>query len=182
MGAALSADRWRPVRRWETYGGLGGATGGGRPAPRGGYPPAVHPDGSDPLTQPGIDDATDDFEAMITAAIADLPPMFADRLGSVAIVVEEEPSPGQLAATGAAGLFGLYQGVPRTAWGADQAASPSKITIFRGPHERAFPDPVRRSMAVRDTVLHEIAHHFGIGDARLRELADQRRAVRRAPS
>jgi predicted Zn-dependent protease with MMP-like domain len=111
-----------------------------------------------------------DFDAVIDAALEALPPLFADQLGSVAIVVEDEATPDQLGSVGARGLFGLYQGVPRTRWGADGAAMPSKITLFRGPLTRANRDPARLEAAIRDTLLHEIAHHFGIDDARLHEL------------
>jgi predicted Zn-dependent protease with MMP-like domain len=117
-------------------------------------------------------DALDDpiFDAAIERAIARLPPPFAERLGSVAIVIDEEPSAEQLASVGASGLFGLYQGVPRTSLGADATPIPSKITIFRGPLRRAHPDPRMLEDAVEETVLHEIAHHFGLSDARLIEL------------
>jgi predicted Zn-dependent protease with MMP-like domain len=110
------------------------------------------------------------FDAAIGRALASLPATFSERLGSVAIVVEDEPTADQLASVGALGLFGLYQGIPRTRWGADNAAVPSKITLFRGPLTRAHHDPVRLVMAIEDTVLHEVAHHFGIDDDRLREL------------
>ena len=111
-----------------------------------------------------------DFDAVIDSALEELPPVFADQLGSVAIVVEDEPTQAQLASVRASGLFGIYEGVPRTRWGADGAAVPSKITLFRGPLSRANPDPVRLASAIRDTLHHEIAHHFGIDDERLREL------------
>lgn len=119
-----------------------------------------------------LDDAAIDalVDLGIEAGLADLPPAFAERLSSVAIVVEDEPTPEQLAETGAPGLFGLYQGVPRTAWGADGAALPSKITLFRGPLVRTHPHPDALVAAVVETLHHEIAHHFGISDARLREL------------
>ena len=113
----------------------------------------------------------DRFDALVRLAIAAIPPLFAERLGSVAIVVEEEPTPEQLSSVGAPGLFGLYQGVPRTAWGADQVPVPSKITIFRGPLVRAHRDPEELAKAVVDVVEHEVAHHFGISDTRLRELS-----------
>jgi predicted Zn-dependent protease with MMP-like domain len=111
-----------------------------------------------------------DLEAMVVDALERLPETFRDRLGSVAIVIEDEPTPDQLASVRAHGLFGLYQGVPRTAWAADAASVPSKITIFRGPLSRANRTPERLAAAVADTVYHEIAHHFGISDARLHEL------------
>jgi predicted Zn-dependent protease with MMP-like domain len=89
----------------------------------------------------------------------------------VAIVVEDEPTEAQLESVGATGLFGLYQGVPRTTFGAEGVPVPSKITIFRGPLVRAQRgDPGAVAAAVEETVLHEIAHHFGLSDARLREL------------
>ena len=118
----------------------------------------------------------DDIEGMVIDALDRLPAPFRDQLGSVAIVVEEEASPEQLATARARGLYGLYQGVPRTAWSADAAPIPSKITIFRGPLVRANRTPERLAAAVAETVYHEIAHHLGISDARLYELAAQRRS------
>jgi len=114
---------------------------------------------------------TDDaLEAIVIEALDALPAAFRERLGSVAIVIEDEPSPAQLASVGARGLFGLYQGVPRTTYGADQVQVPSKITIFRGPLTRSYRTPAALAAGVTDTVYHEIAHHFGISDARLSEL------------
>ena len=117
-----------------------------------------------------VDEPAEAFDRLVDAAISAIPEPFFSRLGSVAIVVEDEASPDQLAAVGARGLFGLYQGVPRTRWGADGAAVPSKITIFRGPLERAHRHPAQLAAAVEDVVRHEVAHHFGIDDNRLREL------------
>jgi len=116
-----------------------------------------------------IDDAV--FEDWVAEAIEALPAAFRERLGSVAIVIEEWPSEAQLRSVGAAGLYGLYQGVPRSALGADHAAVPSKITIFRGTLAARFRTPQAMRAKVIDTVHHEIAHHFGISDARLAELA-----------
>src|SRR5205814_9932093 len=94
-------------------------------------------------------DAQDDaFGALVEAAIAALPVEFRERLDSVAIVVEDEPTAEQLASVGAGGWFGLYQGVPRPPWGADAAALPSKISVFRGPLERAYRDPALLAAAV----------------------------------
>jgi len=107
---------------------------------------------------------------MVLAALDALPAEFRERLGSVALIVEDEPSPEELASVGARGLFGLYQGVPRTAWGADGVPVPSKITIYRGPLGRAYRDPAALARGVAEVVRHEVAHHFGIGDERLREL------------
>jgi predicted Zn-dependent protease with MMP-like domain len=116
----------------------------------------------------------DDIEALVIDALEALPAPFRDQLGSVAIVVEDEASPAQLASVGASGLYGLYQGVPRTRLSAEGAPIPSKITIFRGPLVRANRTADRLAAAVTDTVYHEIAHHFGISDARLHELQRER--------
>ena len=110
------------------------------------------------------------FDEVISRTIESLPDAFRDQLGSVAIVVEDEATPAQLASVRAHGLYGLYQGVPRTRWGADNAAAPSKITLFKGPLVRASRSPAHLAKAVEETLLHEIAHHFGIDDNRLREL------------
>ena len=117
-----------------------------------------------------------DIEDLVVDALERLPAQFRAQLGSVAIVVEDEATPEQLAAVRAGGLFGLYQGVPRTTYSADAAPLPSKITIFRGPLVRAHRSPEGLAAAVADTVYHEIAHHLGISDARLRQLAEQRGA------
>jgi predicted Zn-dependent protease with MMP-like domain len=121
-----------------------------------------------------FDPSETDIEDLVFDALERLPSPFREQLGSVAIVIEDEATPEQLASVGAGGLYGLYQGVPRTAWGADQAQMPSKITIFRGPLVRANRTPERLAAAVADTVYHEIAHHLGISDARLHELAHRR--------
>ena len=115
-----------------------------------------------------------DFDAVIDDLLDRLPDAFAAQLGSVAIVVEDEATPDQLSSVGARGLFGLYQGVPRTRFGADNVPVPSKITLFRGPLVRSSPTPEALAARVTDTVYHEIAHHFGISDARLHELQDPR--------
>ncbi|MBA3234820.1 MAG: metallopeptidase family protein, partial [Chloroflexi bacterium] len=93
-----------------------------------------------------------------------------DQLGSVAIVIEEEATQAQLDLVRAHGLYGLYQGIPRTRLSADAAPTPSKITIFRGPLVRASRTRAALEAAVADTVYHEIAHHFGISDDRIHEL------------
>ena len=119
-----------------------------------------------------IDPATVDLdiEGYVVDALERLPEPFAGQLGSVAIVIEDEATPAQLASVGAPGLYGLYQGVPRTRLSADAAPLVSKITIFRGPLVRASRSREELAARVTDTVYHEIAHHFGISDARLHEL------------
>jgi predicted Zn-dependent protease with MMP-like domain len=119
----------------------------------------------------GLQPPPDAFEALVDEAIDSIPEPFASQLGSVAIVVETWPSADQLASVHARGLYGLYQGVPRTTFGADGIGVPSKITIFRGPLELQHRDPAALREAVFEVVRHEIAHHFGISDGRLAELA-----------
>jgi len=115
-------------------------------------------------------DPEPDIEGMVIDALDGLPEVFRERLGSVAIVIEDEPTQAQLASVGVQGLYGLYQGVPRTNLAAEGAPVPSKITIFRGPLMRASRTAEALAAAVTETVYHEIAHHFGISDARLHEL------------
>jgi predicted Zn-dependent protease with MMP-like domain len=107
------------------------------------------------------DDQDAIFEGWVIEAIDALPAVFRERLGSVAITIEAWPTKAQLDATGAPGLFGIYQGIPRSAIGAEYAAVPSRITIFRGPIEQWYHDEDARRAGI-DTVHHEIAHHFGI--------------------
>jgi predicted Zn-dependent protease with MMP-like domain len=115
-----------------------------------------------------IDDET--FEDWVFEAIDMLPEQFRSRLGSVAIVIEERASRDELDRLGVPGLYGLYQGVPRSALGADHSPVPAKITIYRGPCIASSRTLEGVRDRVIDTVHHEIAHHFGISDARLREL------------
>jgi predicted Zn-dependent protease with MMP-like domain len=124
------------------------------------------------VTEPPEPD--DPFAALVWRAVDSLPDVFRERLGSVAIVIEDEPTADQLDSVKAPGLLGLYTGVPRTAWGADGYAAPSKIVVFRGPHLRLFHTPEALERGVAETVRHEIAHHFGISDERLGELAARR--------
>jgi predicted Zn-dependent protease with MMP-like domain len=119
-----------------------------------------------------------DFDDVIDDVIDALPEAFLRELGSVAIVVEDEASAEQLSSVHAAGLFGLYQGVPRTRFGVDNVPLPSKITLFRGPLTRANRNPAQLRRAIADTLLHEIAHHFGIDDARLHSLWAEGKATR----
>jgi predicted Zn-dependent protease with MMP-like domain len=112
----------------------------------------------------------DSFDEALDAAVAGLPEPYRRELDSVAIVVDDEPDAEQLAEVGARGLFGLYQGVPRTAYGADGAPFASKITLFRGPLMRAYPTREALMHGVRETFDHEVAHHLGISDARMQEL------------
>jgi predicted Zn-dependent protease with MMP-like domain len=113
------------------------------------------------------------FEALVDRAIASIPRPYSDALREVAIVIEDEPSNEQLEDNGLdhdESMYGLYEGVPRTDYAADWAASPNRISLFRVPLEEDFPDARELEAEVRTTVLHELAHHLGIDDDRLDEL------------
>ena len=118
--------------------------------------------------------AVDPFEEALAAAMESLPEPYRRELDSVAIVIQDEPDAAQLESVGARGLLGLYQGVPRTAYGADGAPVASKITLFRGPLTRAYRGQGALREGVRETLEHEVAHHLGISDARLSELKADR--------
>jgi predicted Zn-dependent protease with MMP-like domain len=95
-----------------------------------------------------------EFEDHVRAALDSLPPQIAAALENVAVVVEKEDPEDP-------DLFGL--------WEADEYM-PDKITIFRRPLEREFRDPKRLEEEIRITVLHELAHYFGIDEERIEEL------------
>ena len=113
------------------------------------------------------------FEDLVAEALAAIPMPFAAALDEVAIVIEDEPSPEQLRDNELArddALYGLYEGVARTEYGADWIAVPNRISLFRLPLEADFADPDDLADEVRLTVIHELAHHLGIDDERLHSL------------
>jgi predicted Zn-dependent protease with MMP-like domain len=122
-------------------------------------------DGDDDTTEQPLVDGAAAFELLVQDALDMLPPDLRERMSNVEIVVEDEPPAG-------APLLGLYEGVPltrRSGWYGGVA--PDRITIYRGPLERrSLGDPERLAREVGRTVLHEVAHHFGISDERLVEL------------
>jgi len=114
------------------------------------------------------------FEQLVAEVLDDLPDEIARHLDNVDVVVEWWPSrallrsmglgPGQL-------LFGLYQGVPHTRRTTNYGlVLPDKITIFEGPIRMASRSEADMRERVRRVVIHEIAHHFGIDDDRLRQI------------
>jgi predicted Zn-dependent protease with MMP-like domain len=113
------------------------------------------------------------FEDLVEEALAAIPMPFAAALDEVAIVIEDEPTPDQLRDNELGPddtLYGLYEGVARTEYGADWIAVPNRISLFRLPLEADFADPDELSDEVRLTVIHELAHHLGIDDERLHTL------------
>ncbi len=112
------------------------------------------------------------FERLVRKALAELPSPYSDWLANVDVVVERRPRGHQLTslAPGEA-LFGLYEGVPLTERTSDYGlVLPDKITIFQEPLERGFRRDAELIEEVRRTVLHELAHHFGISDEELERL------------
>jgi predicted Zn-dependent protease with MMP-like domain len=115
------------------------------------------------------------FEALVVEAVAGLPVYFQEKLNNIEILVVPWPSPAELRQLGMGPgnlLLGLYQGIPLTErTSAYNLVPPDTITLYQGPIEHvAGPDPTRIRRQVTRTVIHEIAHHFGISDERLHEL------------
>ena len=107
-------------------------------------------------------------------AVDSLPEEFHSKLENVDVVVEDWPSQEQLAKVGLRHrqtLLGLYQGVPLTKRGRHYGlVPPDKITIFQKPIEAKCRDEAKITAEIQRVVRHEIAHHFGIGEARLKQL------------
>jgi len=115
-----------------------------------------------------------EFEELVAEAMDGLPEEFLSRLENVDVVVQDYPTRGQLASGGLPRghtLLGLYEGVPQTRRGRGYGmVLPDKITIFQKPIEVMCRSDGQIAAEVRRVVLHEIAHHFGIGETRLREI------------
>ena len=113
------------------------------------------------------------FEELVAEAVESLPEDFKRKLDNVAIVVEDLPTPAEARRFGRRGgrLLGLYQGQPLTRRDSRYSLTfPDKITIFQANVEAISSSDAEVREEVRRTVLHEIAHHFGIDDSRLHDL------------
>jgi len=113
------------------------------------------------------------FDELVALALDSIPEPFASALDEVAVVIADEPTADQRRENDVGPdetLYGLYEGVPRTEWGADWAPIPNRITLFRLPLEEDYADPDDLADEVWVTVVHELAHHLGIDDDRLEEL------------
>lgn len=111
----------------------------------------------------------DRFRRLTERALRSLPRQLHEHLDNVEVVVRREPSPDDLAVAGLEDgeeIFGLYVGTPRTERSDYHLTLPDRIVIFQGPLERHF-HPRDIPAEVRTTVIHELAHHFGIDDERL---------------
>ena len=114
------------------------------------------------------------FEWLVAMAVQALPEEFVARLENIDVVVEDWPSAGQLTRAGirhGQTLLGLYEGVPLTRRGRYYGmVPPDKITIFRRPIEAKCKHDAEITADIQKVVKHEIAHHFGISDARLEQI------------
>jgi predicted Zn-dependent protease with MMP-like domain len=103
------------------------------------------------------------FADHVRAALDELPPHIASALKNVAVVVEDENPDDP-------DLLGLYHGVPLPERGDTAGMLPDKISIYRLPLEESFPDPDELRDEIRITVLHELAHYFGLDEDRIADL------------
>jgi predicted Zn-dependent protease with MMP-like domain len=114
------------------------------------------------------------FEQLVVRALEELPPWVEAALDNVEVTVAEVPSAAQrqrMRLRRDATLLGLYEGVPQTRRGLHYGlVLPDKITLFRRPILAVCRTPEEVEARVRSVVIHELAHHFGIDDDRLREL------------
>ncbi len=114
------------------------------------------------------------FESLVARAVQALPEEFLDRLENIVLVVEDYPTHTQLTKTGIKrrqALLGLYEGVPLTKRGRHYGmVTPDKITIFQKPIEANCRNEGEITAEIQGVVQHEIAHHFGIGEARLKQI------------
>ena len=105
------------------------------------------------------------FEALVLEALDELPGWVRERMENIEVVVEDESPPG------GPSLLGLYEGVPLTERADYVWALPDRITLYRRAIEdEAGGDEETLRRVVAETVIHEIAHFFGISDERLHEL------------
>jgi predicted Zn-dependent protease with MMP-like domain len=104
----------------------------------------------------------DSFEALVADALATIPDNLRAEMENVAIIIDGESPPGS--------LYGLYEGIPLTSRSTYAGVSPDRITLFLAAICRSASTTEELARRVRVTLLHEVGHHFGIGEARLREL------------
>lgn len=109
------------------------------------------------------------FEKTVQSILDDLPEWVATEMENVAVVVEMRSNPPQ--DPDAAGILGLYEGLPLPERGVDYfGVGPDRITVFYDAHISLHLSDRALALEIRTTVLHEIGHHLGLDDARLHEL------------
>lgn len=114
----------------------------------------------------------EEVEDVVEETIKDLPEEFSGALDNVGLVVEPWPTRQEFESIKAHPsntlLFGLYRGIPRTQRYSNYSALPDKITIYAGPILMMSKDLEDAKLRIKNTVLHEIGHHFGMSDDQLR--------------
>lgn len=123
------------------------------------------------------------FEQLVNTAIAELPSSVFKKMENVAIVIEKEPTSERLGKSGIRSgnfLLGLYQGVPKNVWGRGFGnILPDKITLFQKPIEHLAGNNEGKVLEIlRNTVLHEILHHFGFDEKEVRKIERKRKQKR----
>jgi len=120
------------------------------------------------------------FEQLVNEGIKDIPQKFLNKLDNVGIVIEDNPTFEQLKKLKIRKnyfLFGLYEGIPKTKrWGYADIL-PDKITIFKNPIEQSAQTEEEVKKLVKETVWHEIAHHFGMDEEKVREAELRRKKI-----
>lgn len=109
----------------------------------------------------------EEFEVLVGRALDQLPKEFADALDNVVVLMEDEPDPAMLAEMGfdpGEEILGLYTGIPLTEREVGWTTLPDTVTIYRGPLLRMCRDRQELIGEIRDTVVHELGHHFGLSD------------------
>ncbi len=118
--------------------------------------------------------AADAFEGLVAEAVNALPEWVREQMDNIEITIAPWPSAAQLRSVNVRGgetLLGLYEGVPLTKRGRGyNLTPPDRITLFQRPLELQAGDPSHLVRIIQQTIIHEIAHHFGISDEKLDQL------------
>lgn len=119
----------------------------------------------------------DHFQALVDEAVASLPKRFRDAMTNMAIVVEDEPTPEQLALVEIEppdSLYGLYEGtpLPERQW-AHGNTLPDKVTIFRIPILEDSADDDDVVVGIGETLIHEVGHYFGLSEEEIMDIEER---------
>lgn len=119
----------------------------------------------------------DEFRALVDGALETIPDEFREAMKNIAIVVEDTPTPDQLASVDIEPpdtLLGLYEGIPLTErdW-AHGNVLPDKITLFQSPIEESSEDDDDVVVAIGETLIHEVGHYFGLSEEEIEEIEER---------